>query len=131
MKRIYKLSLSLIICFACIGIGYTFFTLFKTNKNRDYLNDDVKRNTNNEILVNFPKLDGEYFKKFVKTNLENENYIDAEIIQEIIKDIIKRFPTNAGFLEFDYDQISNKEILLLIKYKNNDYELSKKYRIKT
>ncbi|WP_322900447.1 MHO_1590 family protein [Mycoplasmopsis felis] len=131
MKRIYKLSLSLIICFACIGIGYTFFTLFKTNKNRDYLNNDVKINTNNEISVNFPKLDGEYFKKFVKTNLENENYIDAEIIQEIIKDIIKRFPTNAGFLEFDYDQISNKEILLLIKYKNNDYELSKKYRIKT
>lgn len=131
MKRIYKLSLSLIICFACIGIGYTFFTLFKTNKNRDYLNNDVKRNTNNEIPVNFPKLDGEYFKKFVKTNLENENYIDAEIIQEIIKDIIKRFPTNAGFLEFDYHQISNKEILLLIKYKNNDYELSKKYRIKT
>ncbi|MCU9938852.1 hypothetical protein NWQ34_04485 [Mycoplasmopsis felis] len=115
MKRIYKLSLSLIICFACIGIGYTFFTLFKTNKNRDYLNNDVKRNTNNEITVNFPKLDGEYFKKFVKTNLENENYIDAEIIQEIIKDIIKRFSTNAGFLEFDYDQISNKEILLLIK----------------
>ncbi|WP_416322088.1 MHO_1590 family protein [Mycoplasmopsis felis] len=131
MKRIYKLSLSLIICFACIGIGYTFFTLFKTNKNRDYLNNDVKKNTNNEIPVNFPKLDGEYFKKFVKTNLENENYIDAEIIQEIIKDIIKRFPTNDGFLEFDYDQISNKEILLLIKYKNNDYELSKKYRIKT
>ncbi|MGZ9756678.1 MHO_1590 family protein [Mycoplasma sp. 6243] len=133
MKKIYKFTISILVGFSIAGVGYGIYTV--VNKKEEVKEENTNKEDTvpikeKEIATSFPILEPRYFAKYVQED-EYGNYIlDKKIVEEIIKDIIRRFAKEKGQIDFNYEQINEKEILLLLKYSDKSDSEIKKYLIK-
>ncbi|TDV24478.1 hypothetical protein BCF59_0450 [Mycoplasmopsis mustelae] len=140
MKRIHKITIALSTSFAIVGTGYGIYILTnKQKQNNTLLENEILKPKQQKPILNelsikrtdpFPILDASYFSKFVKENKYGEYFLDKKIIDEILKDIIRRFRNHKGKLDVDYEQIKDNEIILYFKYTLENDIRFKKYHIK-
>ncbi|MFV8414346.1 MHO_1590 family protein [Mycoplasma sp. Sp48II] len=63
-----------------------------------------------------PNLEPRFFEKFVKTDQKNNKFMDETVIQEIVKDVVRRLRKNDGKLYFDYKLLSQKHAIIDFLY---------------
>ncbi len=131
IKWIYKIF-PFIICLGIIGtliyFGYSKIIANKNTNINDNISSDTKEKLSNSF--SFPEIDKKSLIKFIKKDEFGENYIDQEIVKNLIYNLILNSNDNSSQLDFDFVQKSNTEIEVYIEviYQNEKYY--KVYEIK-
>ncbi|QKT05199.1 MHO_1590 family protein [Mycoplasma sp. OR1901] len=131
IRLIYKIGSFILTSSIVIGLVYLGYKKIK-NKNIGSNSEgeikDKKYNSSDSFV--FPEIDKKSLIKFIKKDEFGENFIDQEIVKNLIYNLILNANENNAELNFDFIQKSNTEIEVYIEvsYKNEKYY--KVYEIK-
>ncbi|SJZ45774.1 MHO_1590 family protein [Mycoplasmopsis verecunda] len=122
----YIIIIALIIGFSIAsGVGcyyiYNFVQTKKQNNNRNIRDNLIKDIDTIPVSSFIPILEDRYFQKFVNKDRFNNKYIDQNLINEIVKDLVRRLKSSNGKFYFDYDILSQQHATLRVMYISDDY----------
>ncbi|WP_208664664.1 MHO_1590 family protein [Mycoplasma nasistruthionis] len=117
--------------FGAIGVGGYFLNGYiqkqksvyaKQKSEKTTITEDVSKKPQNKVAV-FPVLDSGYFDQFVQSNEVGKRYLDKNLVNAVVKDILRRIKITNGDLYFDYEIISDQHLQIYFKYKyKEDYQ---------
>ncbi|MFV8470390.1 MHO_1590 family protein [Mycoplasma sp. AA7A] len=107
-------------------IGTTSYYIYSWRLNKSHKNDaeslDGAIYKNNRYFSSYkkenfiPDLEPRFFEKFVKVDQKNNKFIDEVVIQEIVKDVVRRLRKNDGKFYFDYKLLSQRHAIISFLY---------------
>ncbi|MCU4706791.1 MHO_1590 family protein [Mycoplasma sp. CSL7503-lung] len=132
IKSIYKLFAFTIIISLVVGLAYYGYLKIIEQKNYSKNNSSIEKNDNfsakNSFI--FPDIDKRFLVNFIKKNEFGEDYIDQEIVRNLIYNLILNSNNSNAQLDFDFIQKSDREIEVYIEVNYKKEKYYKVYEIK-
>ncbi|MBN4083739.1 hypothetical protein JXZ92_02845 [Mycoplasma sp. CSL10137] len=132
IKSIYKLLAFAIIASFVAGLSY--YGYLKIIEQKNNLKNNIPKGENDNFSVKnsfiFPDIDKKSLVNFIKKNEFGEDYIDQEIVRNLIYNLILNSNISDAQLDFDFVQRSDKEIEVYIEVNYKKEKYHKVYEIK-